>query len=64
MTPTDPQPKRASNFLSGLLGRFVVLAVGALLVEEGQTVEVGTPIIRFGGAGDSGAEAAETTPSS
>ena len=36
--------------------------VGALLVEEGQTVEVGTPIIRFGGAGDSGAEAAETMP--
>ncbi|EKU48289.1 2-oxo acid dehydrogenase subunit E2 [Brevibacterium sp. LS14] len=34
--------------------------VGALLVEEGQTVEVGTPIIRFGGADDSGAEAAET----
>lgn len=31
--------------------------VGALLVEEGQTVEVGTPIIRFGG-GDAGAEAA------
>lgn len=33
--------------------------VGALLVDEGQTVEVGTPIIRFGGAdGGSGAEAA------
>ena len=31
--------------------------VGALLVEEGQTIEVGTPIIRFGGD-DSGAEAA------
>lgn len=31
--------------------------VGALLVEEGQTVEVGTPIIRFGGD-DSNAEAA------
>ena len=30
--------------------------VGALLVEEGQTIEVGTPIIRFGDA-DSGAEA-------
>ncbi|WP_181275133.1 dihydrolipoamide acetyltransferase family protein [Brevibacterium oceani] len=33
--------------------------VDALLVEEGQTIEVGTPIIRFGGAdGDTGAEAA------
>ncbi|WP_166974893.1 dihydrolipoamide acetyltransferase family protein [Brevibacterium atlanticum] len=33
--------------------------VDALLVEEGQTIEVGTPIIRFGGADDgSGAEAA------
>ena len=31
--------------------------VGALLVEEGQTIEVGTPIIRFGGD-DSSAEAA------
>lgn len=31
--------------------------VGALLVEEGQTIEVGTPIIRFGGD-DSNAEAA------
>ncbi|MFC9441212.1 MULTISPECIES: dihydrolipoamide acetyltransferase family protein [Brevibacterium] len=31
--------------------------VGALLVEEGQTVEVGTPIIRFGGAEDAGAGA-------
>ncbi|GAA1623015.1 MULTISPECIES: dihydrolipoamide acetyltransferase family protein [Brevibacterium] len=31
--------------------------VGALLVEEGQTVEVGTPIIRFGGADDAGAGA-------
>ncbi|WP_209324298.1 dihydrolipoamide acetyltransferase family protein [Brevibacterium renqingii] len=30
--------------------------VDALLVDEGQTIEVGTPIIRFGGAG-SGAEA-------
>ena len=30
--------------------------VGALLVEEGQTIEVGTPIIRFGGD-DSSAEA-------
>ena len=34
--------------------------VGALLVEEGQTIEVGTPIIRFGGD-DSGAEAAPTS---
>lgn len=25
--------------------------IGALLVQEGQTVEVGTPIVRFGGAG-------------
>ena len=32
-------------------------AVDALLVEEGQTIEVGTPIIRFGGD-DSSAEAA------
>ncbi|WP_413332970.1 dihydrolipoamide acetyltransferase family protein [Brevibacterium sp. GP-SGM9] len=31
--------------------------VGALLVEEGQTVEVGTPIIRFGGADDAGESA-------
>jgi 2-oxoisovalerate dehydrogenase E2 component (dihydrolipoyl transacylase) len=31
--------------------------IDALLVEEGQTIEVGTPIIRFGG-NDSGAEAA------
>jgi 2-oxoisovalerate dehydrogenase E2 component (dihydrolipoyl transacylase) len=30
--------------------------IDALLVDEGQTIEVGTPIIRFGG-GDSGAEA-------
>lgn len=29
--------------------------VDALLVEEGQTVEVGTPIIRFGGGADDGA---------
>ncbi|MGO2863019.1 MAG: biotin/lipoyl-containing protein, partial [Brevibacterium sp.] len=40
--------------------------VGALLVDEGQTVEVGTPIIRFGGADDAdvsagpGAEAADS----
>src|SRR5699024_4707142 len=30
--------------------------IDALLVDEGQTIEVGTPIIRFSG-GDSGAEA-------
>lgn len=34
--------------------------VGALLVEEGQTIEVGTPIIRFG-KDDSSAEAAPAT---
>ncbi|SDR96848.1 pyruvate dehydrogenase E2 component (dihydrolipoamide acetyltransferase) [Brevibacterium siliguriense] len=36
--------------------------VGALLVEEGQTIEVGTPIIRFGGD-DSGTEAAPASAS-
>jgi len=35
MTPTDPQPRRGSNFLSGLLGGFVVLAVGGGLVATG-----------------------------
>ncbi len=35
MTPTDPQPRRGSNFLSGLLGGFVVLAVGAGLIATG-----------------------------
>ncbi|WP_231443593.1 dihydrolipoamide acetyltransferase family protein [Brevibacterium zhoupengii] len=34
--------------------------VGALLVEEGQTIEVGTPIIRFGGA-DSGSDNASAS---
>src|SRR5699024_2822252 len=33
--------------------------IDALLVDEGQTIEVGTPIIRFGG-GESGAEATST----
>ncbi|HYI36738.1 MAG TPA: trypsin-like peptidase domain-containing protein, partial [Thermoleophilaceae bacterium] len=35
MTPTDPQPRRGSNFLSGLLGGFVVLAVGGGLIATG-----------------------------
>ena len=35
MTPTDPQPRRGSNFLSGLLGGLVVLAVGGGLVATG-----------------------------
>jgi 2-oxoisovalerate dehydrogenase E2 component (dihydrolipoyl transacylase) len=34
--------------------------VGALLVEEGQTVEVGTPIIRFGEAGSSAEAGADS----
>ena len=35
MTSTDPTPRRGSNFLSGLLGGFVVLAVGAGLIATG-----------------------------
>ncbi len=35
MTPTDPQPRRGSNFISGLLGGLVVLAVGAGLIATG-----------------------------
>ena len=35
MTSTDPQPRRGSNFLSGLLGGFVVLAVGGGLIATG-----------------------------
>ena len=35
MTPTDPQPRRGSNFLSGLLGGLVVLVVGAVLLATG-----------------------------
>ncbi len=35
MTSTDPQPRRGSNFISGLLGGLVVLAVGGGLLATG-----------------------------
>lgn len=36
--------------------------IEALLVGEGETVDVGTPIVRFGGEGSDGSERAGTTP--